>query len=360
MNKEKEIANRLIEYYKENGRDLPWRHNRNPYRVWISEIMLQQTRVEAVKGYYARFLQELPDIQSLANVEDDILMKLWEGLGYYTRARNLKKCAIECCENYNGEMPTTSSELEKLPGIGRYTAAAIASFCYGESIAALDGNGLRVFARLYGVEDNILSTIGDRKIRQHMQECVEYVSSASFNQAVMDLASSICLPKGSARCEICPLRDVCFAYENNRMMDLPVRLSKTKKIEEEYSVLVFVYGKEICLIKRPSTGLLANLYGFEMVSGYKDNEEVYSCFKDYCSNVLDVRELGEFKHIFSHKIWKMKAFMVQCKYKFNKGTWVSYEELINQYALPTAFVEIMHTVIIELNGGGLNEQGNYK
>lgn len=360
MNKEKEIANRLIDYYKIHGRDLPWRHNRNPYRVWISEIMLQQTRVEAVKGYYARFLQELPDIQALANVDDDLLMKLWEGLGYYTRARNLKKCAIECCEKYSGEMPTTSVELEQLPGIGRYTAAAIASFCYGESIAALDGNGLRVFARLYGIEDNVLSVAGDKKIRNLMQECVGYVSSSSFNQAVMDLASSICLPKGSARCEMCPLKDLCFAYINNKTGDLPVRISKQKKTEEEYTVLVYVCDNEISIVKRPSSGLLANLYGFEMISGHKNKEEVMFYYKEYCNNKEDIKELGHFKHVFSHKIWKMKAFMIQCNYKINNYIWVSCEELINQYALPTAFAEIAHTVIIQLNGGGLNEQGNCK
>lgn len=358
MNKEKQIATRLVEYYKEYGRDLPWRHNRNPYRVWVSEIMLQQTRVEAVKSYYARFIKELPDIQSLANVEDDLLMKLWEGLGYYTRARNLKKCAIECCENYGGEMPSTAIELEKLPGIGKYTAAAIASFCYEESIAALDGNGLRVFARLYGIEENVLSTLGERKIREVMQKCVEYASSSMFNQAVMDLASAVCLPKEAARCDECPLRDICYAYQNDCVNKLPLRLSKTKKTEEEYTVLVYVYKNEVCLIKRPSTGLLANLYGFDMIDGEMDSEKIQKLCLESGEKIDGIAKLGEFKHVFSHKIWKMSGFMVQCNYKINNnGIWVKLEDIVNQYALPIAFSEIMHTVIIKLNGGEFYEQG---
>lgn len=346
MKKEKQIADILIKYYEEEGRNLPWRQNANPYRVWISEIMLQQTRVEAVKSYYTRFIRELPDIQSLAKVDDDYLMTLWEGLGYYSRARNLKKCAIECCEKWNGELPRTAKELESLPGIGKYTAAAIASFCYGENIAALDGNGLHVFARLYGIEENVLSKKGESQIRELMQKSIDYAFSADLNQAVMDFASAICTPKASAKCSVCPLRKQCKAYEKGLTSQLPIRLTKTSKKEEYYTVLVYRYQDEICLEKREKKGLLAGLYGFPMVERVNSKTEVYEKCKNFCDSKDKIIEIGEFTHVFSHKIWKMNAFMIQCKYRVNQqGQWVKLEDIVGQYALPSAYSYIFARLV---------------
>ena len=345
MNNEKYIAHTLIEYYQHNRRELPWRLTKDPYKIWVSEIMLQQTRVEAVKGYYARFLKELPTLHALAMVDEDYLMKLWEGLGYYSRVRNMRKCAIEVQEKWNGEMPKTASDLLTLPGIGKYTSAAIASICYNESIAALDGNGLRVFARLYGIEENVLDPKVESMIREKMQKCVEHTVAADFNQAVMDLASSICTPKASAKCEQCPLSNVCQAYKDNRVAELPVRITKSSKKIEEYTVLVFRKDHSILLEKRSNKGLLASLYGLPMVEGYLTKEELHThLHNDTCK----IQEIGNFQHIFTHKIWNMKAYLIEnYDLTIEDPIWAKEEELMYVYALPSAFSKIVKEVYMK-------------
>jgi len=342
MNNEKYIAHTLVEYYQHHRRDLPWRTTKDPYKIWVSEIMLQQTRVEAVKGYYARFLKELPTLTALATVEEDYLMKLWEGLGYYSRVRNMRKAAIQVQEKWNGEMPKSSTDLLTLPGIGKYTSAAIASICYNEPIAALDGNGLRVFARLYGIEENVLDPKVENMIREKMQRCVDYTVAADLNQAVMDLASSICTPKASAKCEQCPLASICKAYQDGMVERLPVRLTKSSKKSESYTVLVFRRDHLILLEKRSDKGLLASLYGLPMIEGELSKEELHTYLQN---DTCKIQEIGNFQHIFTHKIWNMKAYLIDdYEVPVEDSIWAKEEEVMYLYALPTAFTKIVKEI----------------
>ena len=200
----KEIAEKLIKWYEENQRQLPWRKEPTPYHVWISEIMLQQTRIEAVKKYYETFMKELPTIESLAKVDEEKLLKLWEGLGYYSRARNLKKAAILVQEKYEGKMPSSYSELLQLPGIGEYTAGAIASICFQEQVPAIDGNVLRVVARLTANSQDILLPQVKKQITNQVKQILPK-QAGKFNQAIMELGETICIPKGNINCNECPI-----------------------------------------------------------------------------------------------------------------------------------------------------------
>lgn len=218
----------LLTWYDLNGRTLPWRSVVTPYRTWVSEIMLQQTRVSAVIPYFERFMEELPDVSALAAVSEERLLKLWEGLGYYSRARNLQKAAKVIVSDFGGELPRTCASLKTLPGIGDYTAAAIASINFGEPVAAVDGNLLRVAARVSGCADDIMDAKMRKQFTAHLNDAIDTARPGAYNQAMMDLGATVCLPNGAPKCEICPARMMCEAYKNGLTEILPVRAKKRR------------------------------------------------------------------------------------------------------------------------------------
>lgn len=317
MNHLNNIAKPLLDWYTQNKRELPWRKNKNPYYIWISEIMLQQTRVGAVKPYFLKFIKEIPTIEDLATIDEDKLLKLWEGLGYYSRARNLKKCATALKDN-NYELPKTYEELLQLPGIGFYTAAAIASISYNEKIAAVDGNVLRVTTRLLNSQLNISEDKNKKEIQKILNQVIPE-NSGDFNQAMMELGATICIP--NPRCNICPLKDLCLGYKSGNMWKLPIKTQKKNKSVENNNIILYVCGKEFAIEKRPKTGILSSLYGFPI----NPNIDIKNC-----------KFVSEYMHIFTHKIWNNKVYIVKCKEKDSKYLWITLDD-IDKYSIPTAF-----------------------
>ena len=258
------IVEPIVKWYQKQEKLLPWKQDKEPYHIWVSEIMLQQTRIEAVKKYYTRFMKELPTIQDLAVVPEEKLLKLWEGLGYYSRAKNLKKSAIQIQENNHGKMPTSYLELLKLPGIGEYTAGAIASISYNEKVPAVDGNVLRVVSRVLASKEDVLLTETKKKITNKLLEIVPD-EAGDFNEGLMELGEKVCLPNTVPLCAICPIQEFCMANKKNLTNEIPVRVKKQKKKIENKTVFILKYKNEIAIRKREKTGILANLYEFPNV-----------------------------------------------------------------------------------------------
>ena len=259
-----QIVKPIVKWYQEQEKILPWKQDKEPYHIWISEIMLQQTRIEAVKKYYTRFMKELPTIQHLAKVSDEKLLKLWEGLGYYNRAKNLKKAAIQIEENYKGQMPTSYAELLNLSGIGEYTAGAIASISYQEKVPAVDGNVLRVVSRVIASKDDVLLPETKKRITKKLLEIMPD-ESGDFNEGLMELGEKICLPNTIPLCEKCPIQQFCIANKEKLTNEIPVRIKKQKRKVEKRTVFIVKYKDEIAIRKREKTGILANLYEFPNV-----------------------------------------------------------------------------------------------
>ena len=293
------LSHILIQWYRENKRDLPWRQHRDAYAVWVSEIMLQQTRVEAAIPYYERFLAALPDLPSLAAAPEEQLLKLWEGLGYYSRVRNMQKAAAVCMEQYGGKLPEDPAALQKLPGIGRYTAGAIASIAYGKQVCAVDGNLCRVYARLYALEDDILLEATKRKVEAIIREDMAG-DMGSMNQALMDIGAGICLPGEKARCEICPLQSHCAAFAQGRVAELPVRKKAAPRRVEEKTVVICCRDSRVLLHRRPKTGLLAGMVEFPLFEGSLPPQAFPNS-----------RALGEHKHVFSHLEWHLTGYYTE-------------------------------------------------
>ena len=260
----KEIVDPIVRWYQKQEKILPWKQDKEPYHVWVSEIMLQQTRIEAVKKYYTRFMKALPTIQDLANVSEEKLLKLWEGLGYYSRARNLKKAAIQIEENYKGKMPTSYAELLKLSGIGEYTAGAIASISYQEKVPAVDGNVLRVISRVLASKEDVLLPETKKEITKKLSEIMPE-EAGDFNEGLMELGEKICIPNTIPLCEKCPIQPFCIANKESLTNEIPVRIKKQKRRIEEKTVFIVKNKDEIAIRKREKTGILANLYEFPNV-----------------------------------------------------------------------------------------------
>ena len=258
------IVEPIVKWYQKQEKLLPWKQDKEPYHIWVSEIMLQQTRIEAVKKYYTRFMKELPTIQDLAVVPEEKLLKLWEGLGYYSRAKNLKKSAIQIQENNHGKMPTSYVELLKLPGIGEYTAGAIASISYNEKVPAVDGNVLRVVSRVLASKEDVLLPETKKKITNKLLEIMPD-EAGDFNEGLMELGEKVCLPNTVPLCAICPIQEFCMANKKNLTNEIPVRVKKQKKKIENKTVFILKYKNEIAIRKREKTGILANLYEFPNV-----------------------------------------------------------------------------------------------
>ncbi len=314
----------LLLWFGENARTLPWRSAPTPYRVWVSEIMLQQTRVEAVKPYFERFMKALPDVEALAVCPEDMLMKLWEGLGYYNRARNMQKAAVQVMEEYGGKLPADYGELLKLKGIGPYTAGAVASIAYGLPAAAVDGNVLRIITRVTADDTDIMKPSFRGEVEKRLLDVMQGLSlpkdlrkslkgenvPGTLNQALMELGATVCLPNGAPLCGECPWREVCLARRQDRIGELPVkRRAKERRIEER-TVFIIRDGGKVAIRKRPDTGLLAGLYELPNVEGSLGSEETLAYVKELSFLPIRLKELGEAKHIFSHVEWHMKGYAI--------------------------------------------------
>ena len=339
MHLPKDIAQPLLIWYRENARDLPWRKQITPYRVWVSEIMLQQTRVEAVKPYFERFMRELPSVQSLAEAEQEKLLKLWEGLGYYSRARNLQKAARQVCELYSGELPADYGELQKLCGIGAYTAGAIASIAYGIPVPAVDGNVMRVWARLTGCEQDILQPAVQKAAREDVAAVIPAQHAGEFTQALIELGATVCVPAGEARCDACPLQAFCTALAEDKTDALPVRAkAKPRKIEKK-TVLILWDGARVVLHKRPYTGLLAGMYEFYQTEGSMTAEQVAEHVQALGLEVMQIDQPIKAKHIFTHLEWHMTGYPVRVRSTqpvSDKMTCATLQELGGTYPVPSA------------------------
>lgn len=326
----------LLPWYAENKRNLPWRMDLEPYHVWISEIMLQQTRVEAVREYYLRFIQSLPTVESLANASQDMLYKLWEGLGYYSRARNLKKAAEMICSQYDGQFPHRYEDILALPGVGPYTAGAIASIAFNQKTPAVDGNVLRVFARLTNdatpVDDPSLKKTVSARLREIYPD-----AAGDFTQAIMELGATICGPNRKPVCEICPCNSFCEAFKRGTAEQLPVKSPKKPRRVEEKTVFILSCEGEYALEKRKSTGLLAGLWQFPNIPGKLDITAALAELKKLGIHTKDVKRRVERNHIFTHVEWDMVGIYLEVSAKSGKFTWFSAENVYEQAALPTAF-----------------------
>ncbi len=327
----------LLKWFIQNRRMFPWRQDKDPYHVWVSEIMLQQTRIEAAKEYYIRFMKELPDVQSLCDVSQEKLLKLWEGLGYYNRAKNLHKAAKAIVEQYSGHFPDHYRDLLKLSGIGEYTAGAIASICFGEKVPAVDGNVLRVLSRILGSDKNVLLP----EVKKEMTALLCAVmpeEAGDFNEALMELGETVCLPNGAPDCDHCPLQKFCIAYEKDLTKELPVRIKKQTRTTEYMTVLLIVSSQgHIALEKRTEKGLLSGMYQLPNLSGRAEIDSIAVILEQWHLKVLSIEELGEAKHIFTHKEWRMKGVRVVTENESECFLWASKEDLHEKYPLPTAF-----------------------
>ncbi|MDF9824856.1 A/G-specific adenine glycosylase [Breznakia sp. PF5-3] len=333
----------LLQWYDENARILPWRSEPTPYRVWVSEIMLQQTRVEAVRPYFERFMKAFPSLYDLAEATDEKLHKMWEGLGYYNRVKNMKKCAIVCVEQYDGKLPSDYEMLLTLPGIGSYTAGAIASIAFKQPVAAVDGNVLRVFSRVLVSEDDILKEATKKKFQTIIKSYIPKNHADAFNQALMEIGALICVPNAAPRCNICPLAKDCLGYQSGKAPHLPNKSPKKRRRIEKRSVFVFVYKNKLQIQKREDKGLLAGLYEFPNINQHytKKALEEYVVENYPMEKIIP---LTKAKHIFSHIEWHMKGYLIVLE-KPNKGLFITIDELETMYALPTAFKVYCEAVI---------------
>ncbi len=351
----------ILLWYQEHARELPWRRDREPYHVWLSEIMLQQTRVEAVIPYYERFLSVYPDLASLAEGDDETLMKLWEGLGYYSRMRNLKKAAQALHEAYGGHFPETAEGLQKLPGIGAYTAGAIASIAFGQPVAAVDGNVLRVFTRVLADDRDI----ADMAFRRELAESLTAVypsgtAAGAMTQGIMDLGATVCLPNAAPVCRNCPLAaaHLCQAHERGEEEQFPVKRTKKERRKEVLTVLILrteengVEDQEdaagYILSRRPEKGLLGGLFEFPNVNGRIPVQELPHLVESMGLTLLPDTEIEEeeaVRHIFTHvewEMWPVRIRVARPEKELPEGRFaVTEKELREKVALPTAFRKLL-------------------
>lgn len=339
----KAITGPLLNWYGQNARVLPWRSDPKPYRVWVSEIMLQQTRVEAVKPYFARFMEQLPSVEALSAASDEQIMKLWEGLGYYSRVRNMRRAAQMIVECYGGELPADYQALLKLPGIGSYTAGAIASIAYHIPVPAVDGNVLRVIMRVLSCRENIDLPPVKRAVEQALLKIMPTDVPGDFNQALMELGATVCLPNGAPRCETCPLSALCRAREQKTIDSLPVRSEKKKRRVEDKTVFLLIRESpdgvlQAALRKRPQTGLLAGLWEFPHMEGLYDENELSKLLEPWGVVPLNLMEKRTAKHIFTHIEWHMTGYILKVQSTpFCPFVWADSTALLKDHAVPSAF-----------------------
>lgn len=341
----KEIGKRLLVWYRKNKRDLPWRRTKDPYKIWISEIMLQQTRVEAVKEYYKRFVEAFPDVHALANASEEQVLTLWQGLGYYSRARNLMKTAQIIASIHGGNFPMRATELKTLPGIGDYTSGAIASIAFEEPVPAVDGNVLRVIARLSAIEEDILTDEVKRKVTALVTQMIPVDAPGDFTQSLMELGAMVCTPK-SPKCQTCPLQEVCIANEREVQNILPLRgINRKKEKPTLYWQVAYVQKNEHVLMEyREKETLLGRMWGFPMVQ-VEDKESLDTAWQEkYGIQMQFVKELGEAVHEFTHRLWRMQVSLYELieetEITHSNLQWIPFKEF-SQYAIPTAFQKVI-------------------
>ena len=335
------LPGQLLPWYEENRRELPWRADRDPYHIWVSEIMLQQTRVEAVKGYYARFLEHLPTVTALAHAEDALLHKLWEGLGYYSRVRNLKKAALVIEAQHGGRFPYTYEEIRALPGIGPYTAGAIASIAFGLPEPAVDGNVLRVLSRLLAWQEPIDLPRIKALAQRELAAVYPQDRPGDFTQALMELGATVCGPNGVPQCDRCPMASLCRANAAGTQTRYPLRLPKKARRQEERTVLVLCCRGEYALEKRPDEGLLAGLWQFPNVEGALDEAGAVALAESWGLAPRDIRRRVDRTHIFTHIQWNLRAYRLDCDSQNETFTWLTRAEIEKTAALPTAFRQFL-------------------
>ena len=335
-----QLPEKLLPWYQSKARTLPWRADQDPYHVWISEIMLQQTRVETVIGYYERFLAAFPTVKDLAEAEEDQVLKLWEGLGYYSRARNLHKTAKMIQDQYQGIFPQDHKKILSLPGIGSYTAGAITSISFNQPKAAVDGNVLRVMTRL--TED--YRCIDDESTKKSIAETLEKIyppeQSGDFTQSLIELGATICLPNGDPLCNLCPMEKFCLANQKTTQKQLPVRKKKTKKREEDLTIFVFHTEGKIALEKRTENGVLHGLWQLPNLEGTMSENEVVTYLKKHKISGT-IQKIQKGKHIFTHIQWNMTCYHIECSQSFGPYTWADEEGIEKEHTIPTAFKKFL-------------------
>lgn len=364
------LAEPLLEWFTGHARELPWRKEPTPYRVWVSEIMLQQTRVEAVKPYFEQFTSELPDVKALAVCPEEKLLKLWEGLGYYNRVRNMQKAAIQVMEEYDGVLPVSYEELLKLKGIGHYTAGAVASIAYGQYVPAVDGNVLRILTRVAADDTDIMKQSFRNEVEKVLFEMLKRLVipdhlkkrlkdeniPGALNQAMMELGATVCVPNGMPLCKECPWKDVCLAKREEKILEIPVKSkAKARKVEAR-TVLILRDGNKVAIKKRPNRGLLAGLYELPNVDGNLAQEEVLKLIKQMGFEPIRIQKLTSAKHIFSHIEWHMDGYAIlleeaEMHERQNLADdliFVEAKDARERYAIPSAFAAYAEYMNIKL------------
>ncbi len=334
-----QFQSELLEWYDSSARILPWRNDPSPYRVWISEIMLQQTRVDTVKPYFERFMKAVPTIQDLADISEDQLLKLWEGLGYYSRAKNLKKAANVIMQEFGGQIPCDIERLKSLPGIGPYSSGAIGSIAFGIRVSAVDGNVLRVIARISANRGDITNRIVKKEIEDMVNQMLPMTRVGDFNQALMELGATICLPSGSPKCAACPVHALCDAHSQGIEDELPIKSKKKDRKIEHKTIFVIEYEGNIAIKQRPSEGLLSSLWEFPNVEGHLTYEESEKKLNEWGITLSEIMPMKNSKHIFTHLEWHMIGYYIpaQSIEENNQLVWVTREKIKEQYSIPTAF-----------------------
>ena len=334
----KEIVTPLLQWFQINQRELPWRKTKEPYPIWLSEIMLQQTRVEAVKPYYERFLRTLPTIKDLANADEETILKLWEGLGYYSRVRNMQKAALQIMENHQGIFPSNHTDILKLKGIGPYTAGAIASIAFDQPVPAVDGNVLRVMSRITADASDISLAATKKVWEDRIREIIPSYAPGNFNQALMELGATVCLPNGMPHCDVCPVRKYCEAYRRNVVQQYPVKAEKKARTAVYLNVLFCVSGSRIAIRKRKKEGVLFGLW--ELPNAEKEMN-LPEFLQEIGITEGEITSMKSQKHIFTHIEWYMDCYYIHIKEKIGEELhWVTVSEIEQSYALPSAFRKI--------------------
>lgn len=341
----REAVELLLMWYDQNARDLPWRRSKDPYAVLVSEIMLQQTRAETVKPYFARFMQTLPTLSALADADEGILMKLWEGLGYYSRVRNLQKAAQKVVSEFDGKIPANYHQLLSLPGVGRYTAGAVASIAYDLPVPAVDGNVLRVVSRLTGDTRDVMLDATKKQVETSLSPHIPTHRAGDFNQSLIELGALVCLPSKDAHCDKCPLQLICTAYREGRVAELPVRIPKVRRRTQQLTVfLLQVVDQDnmtYIIRKRPNEGLLGGLYEFPCADGHLTLCEAEQWIVSQGFDVEDLMSLPPAKHVFTHIDWLMEGYLCRVRHQ-GKGAsdhniYATLQEMKNVYTIPSAF-----------------------
>ncbi|NLO48113.1 MAG: A/G-specific adenine glycosylase [Clostridiales bacterium] len=337
LNITQKLPHALLNWYDKNARPLPWRADRLPYHVWLSEIMLQQTGVETVIGYYRRFLEEVPSIEVLAETDEQRLLKLWEGLGYYSRALNLKKTAGLIVREHGGRFPDTYDQLIKLPGIGPYTAGAIASICFEEKVPAVDGNVVRVISRVAGIYESISPSVLKKTIAESLTLIYPQKRRGDFTQSLMELGATVCLPRGNPKCGICPIEDLCKANKDNMIAHCPPKQERKAKKQQDISVFILICDRLLAVRRRKKEGLLGGMWEFPNIAEKLDSSQAMELAAQWNTKPASIIKSDDKIHLFTHIQWNMTCYSIVCHAKPNAFTWLSLSSLTESFALPTAF-----------------------